>query len=81
MLKIIQDVLTRIRANGENGAIKIETPDLVHTTHEIVDMILLCCKKRACPFYGEPDRITEYIWTRQSGDNSGLPIEKSLETD
>jgi hypothetical protein len=80
--RIIQDVLTRIRVNGENGAIKIETPDLVHTTHEIVDMILLCCREeRPALYMVRLDRITEYIWDKAEwGQPQGLPIEKSLET-
>lgn len=78
----IQDVFNRIRTNGENGAIKIETPDLVHTTHEIVDMIMLMNSEEKPSLYiVRPDRITEYLWDRADwGLPLELPIEKSLET-
>ena len=78
----IQDVFTRIRTNGENGAIKIETPDLVHTTHEIVDMIMLMnSEEKPALYMVRPDRITEYFWDRADwGQPQELSIEKSLET-
>jgi hypothetical protein len=81
--KLVQDMVARVKNNGENLAVKVETPDLIHSTHETVDMLTLVCPKEATPsvYVVRPDRLTEYVWEKGDwGPPQELPLEKSLET-
>src|SRR3990170_5847508 len=79
---IVKDLFSRVKANGENIAAKVETPDIVHTTHEIVDMLtMICDKEKPALYLIRPDRLSEYQWERAEwGQPSELPIDRSLET-
>ena len=79
---IVKDLFARVKANGENIAVKVETPDIVHTTHGIVDMLTMVCDKEKPALYLiRPDRLSEYQWDRAEwGQPSELPIDRSLET-
>lgn len=79
---LIEDIFNRVKTDVENLAIKIETPDLVHTTHELIDMVLGLCNKEEKPalYLIRPDRLTEYLWDKADwGKPQELLIEKSLE--
>ena len=73
--------LRPVLERGETHCLKIDTPDLVHTTHELVDHL-----ERACPG-GKPalyvvreDRLSEYDWQRGDWNPpQQLPLERSLE--
>lgn len=79
--ELFQDMLNRVKTKGENVAVKIETPDLVHTTHEIIDLLTFSNKGENPSLYLiRPDRFTEYIWDKADWDQPRqFPIEKSLE--
>lgn len=79
----IQDAFLRVFNKGENIAAKVETPDIVHTTHEIVDMLTLFTYEKETPslYLIRPDRLSEYNWKRAEWEQpSELPIERSLDT-
>lgn len=78
----IKDLFMRVREHSENIAVKIETPDIVHTTHEIVDMLTLSCDKEKPALYLiRPDRLAEYHWEKAEwGQPNELTIDRSLET-
>ena len=78
----IKDAFQRVLHKGENIACKVETPDIVHTTHEIVDMITLVShgKERPALYLVRPDRISEYNWNRAEwGQPNEFSIDKSLD--
>jgi SpoVK/Ycf46/Vps4 family AAA+-type ATPase len=67
---------------GDNVGIRLETPDIVHTTHEIVDLLtLLAHGKKEMPemYLIRPDRLSEYLWDRAEwGEPKELPVDRSL---
>lgn len=79
--KLVQDIYNRVKTKGENAALKIETPDLVHTTHEVIDLLTLCNEGEKPTLYLiRSDRLTEYLWDKADfGQPQEIPIEKSLE--
>jgi hypothetical protein len=78
--KIVEETFNRVRKTGDNFAIKIETPDVVRTTHEIIDMIMLYNNNEAPALYLiTADKIKQYLWDKGDWDNpKELPIEESL---
>lgn len=79
---IVQNIFNRVRTKGENAAIKIETPDIVRTTHEIIDLLTFSSEgERPELHLVRPDRITPYVWEKADwGQPLESPIGKVLET-
>lgn len=78
----IRDLFMRVKDYGDNIAVKIETPDIIHTTHGIVDMLTLICEKEKPSLYLiRPDRLSEYQWSNAEwGQPNELSIDRSLES-
>jgi len=78
---LVKDAFMRAM-DGDNVGIKLETPDIVHTTHEIVDMLtMLFHGKKEFPAMSlvRPDRISEYVWDRAEwADPNDLPVDRSI---
>lgn len=68
--------------SGDNVGIKLETADLVHSTHEIVDLLtMLLHEKKEKPelYLIRPDRLSEYLWDRAEwADPKELPVDRSI---
>ncbi|MDI6891202.1 MAG: hypothetical protein QMC83_09765 [Thermodesulfovibrionales bacterium] len=80
--KLVQDIFNRVKTRGENAALKVESPDFVYTTHEIIDLITLYNEgEKPALYLIRPDRLTEYLWDKADwGQPQKIPIEQSLET-
>lgn len=79
----IKEAFVRTRDKGDNVAIKLETPDVVYSTNEIVDlMTLLTSKSNDKPglYLIRPDRISEYSWQKMEWEPpSEIPINQSID--
>ncbi|MCW2279367.1 ATP-binding protein [Heliophilum fasciatum] len=73
--------LQAVMTHGDTQAIKIDTPDLVWTTHEIIDRLeKTCSHPRPALYLVRPDRLTEYDWSCSDWqETQELSIDRSVE--